>query len=97
MYRLRRLAPYILLVLLILLLGWTLWRNQTPTDAPADEFLDFACAECQYAYRLSHREFDRLMERRAFRIESGREFRLQCPQCERYTARRIEPQPVPSP
>ena len=62
-------------------------RGSGEEPAPDDQFMDFRCAACGHAFRLSHREFEQLWnERRFTRQPDGRTLFYECPACGEHQA-----------
>jgi len=83
---------------MVLLVALAAYGRLGPEDAaPADQFIDFKCQACDQSFSCSHREFEKLWDRREFqRDDSGRVLRFKCRHCGKIAAIRPDPHPPAS-
>lgn len=81
--------------LLLLIAGIITARSASDDDVPASEFVGFYCPKCDRYFQLSHRQFKRLWDQRAYTRPPGQSsLRFKCDECGQLTALRADRPPT---
>lgn len=75
-----------LVAVLIVLAGVVHTQCSVEDAAPADRFVEFYCPKCDHHFRVSERDFERLLDARQYKPTGPRAMVFRCEKCGQMTA-----------